>query len=269
VRWIHLPHDHPPVRSLKNVSERLAYNALALVSDWQRDQFQQRLGVDPARVGVMRNGIGYPFENQFPAGESILAAKAWPPVLGYCSAPYRGLAVLLEAFPRIREAVSGARLKVITGLKLYGMPVQTDEATFGPLYQRCRETEGVELIDPMPQPELARHLREVSMLTYPNTFAETSCIVAMEAMASGARVVTTEHGAIPETTAPFGYAVKLRPTLAEFLDAYVAQVVDLLREQAERPQEVEALLRRQVDHINQTATWDVRAREWVIWLKSL
>jgi glycosyltransferase involved in cell wall biosynthesis len=269
IRWIHLPHDHPPVQSLKNVSEQLSYNALALVSNWQRDQFHQRLGVDPSRVGVMRNAIGYPFENQFPPDQPILAAKQWPPVLAYCSAPYRGLAVLLEAFPRIREAVPGTRLKVVTGLKLYGMPAQTDEATFGPLYQRCRETEGVELLEPMPQPQLARQMRDVSILTYPNTFAETSCIVAMEAMASGARVVTTEHGALPETTAPFGYAVRLRPTLAEFLQAYVAQVVELLREQSGKPEETEAFLRRQVDHMNQTATWDLRAKEWVDWLKTL
>jgi len=269
ILWLHLPADHPPVQFLRDPSQQYAYTALALVSHWQRDQFHQRLNVDPSRVGVLRNGIGYAFENQFPEGQKVLAAKQWPPVLAYCSAPYRGLAVLLDAFPKIRQALPGTRLKVITGLKLYGMPAQTDEATFGPLYQRCRETEGAELLEPMPQPELARHMREVSVLTYPNTFAETSCIVAMEAMASGAFVVTTDHGALPETTAPFGYAVKLRPTLAEFLDAYVAQVVALLRDQSEKPQETEAFLRRQVDHINQAGTWDLRAREWVSWLSSL
>ncbi len=269
VRWVGHAADQPPVQSLKNPAEQDAYDGIALVSAWQREQFHRKLGLDPGRVGVMRNGIGFPFQNMFADGGSILGTKTYPPVLVYSSTPFRGLSILLDSFPRIRAAIGGVRLKVFSSLKVYGVSQEQDEAAFGALYQRCRETEGVEYLGSVTQPQLAREMRGASMLSYPNMFPETSCITVMEAMASGCRVVTSALGALPETAGEFGRLVALRPTLGEFLDDFVGQTVKALREQETKRDESEAFLRRQVEFVNQTMTWDVRAREWARWLEGL
>ena len=100
--------------------------------------------------------------------------------------------------------------KVFSSLKVY--QVTTDRDEWEPLYRRCAETAGVEYVGSLTQPELARELRSVNILAYPNTFAETSCISVMEALASGCFFVTSNWEYLPETTAVFARLIPLSPS---------------------------------------------------------
>ncbi len=99
------------------------------------------------------------------------------------------------------------RLKVFSSLKVSQVTEDRDE--WEPLYRRCAETAEVEYVGSLTQPELARELRSINILAYPNTFAETSCISVMEALASGGFVVTSNWGYLPETTAGFAHLISL------------------------------------------------------------
>jgi glycosyltransferase involved in cell wall biosynthesis len=269
ILWNQHAPDQPDVQALHQVSERQAYDGFAMVSHWQRALFYQAFGIDPARSMVLRNAIAPAFINQYSASASISLAKQWPPILAYTSTPFRGLDVLLDAFGQIRAAVPGTRLQVFSSMKVYQMNPADDQAQFGRLYQRCRETDGVDYIGPLAQPELARAMRPVAVLAYPNTFPETSCIAVMEAMASGCRVVTSDRGALPETSAGFARLVSVQQDRDAYIRDFVGQTVRVLSECQQRGDECEGLLRRQVDHVNTHCTWDVRAAEWVHWLQNL
>jgi glycosyltransferase involved in cell wall biosynthesis len=122
----------------------------------------------------------------------------------------------------------------------------------------------VEYIGSLPQPELAGQLRAASVLAYPNTFAETSCIAVLEAMASGCRVVTSDLGALPETCAGFAPLIPLNGDRAIYLNHFVEETVRVLQELAAPDTAgLESFLRRQLEHIDQTATWPMRAQEWI------
>ena len=133
--------------------------------------------------------------------------------------------------------------------------------------------DGVEYAGSVSQTELAARLREVSLLAYPNTYAETSSIAVMEAMAAGCRVVTSDLAALAETTAGFATLIPTKGPQdwelynERFLSA-VRQTFEELSDTAGRSR-LEEQLRRQVDFVQQNYTWARRAGEWCDWLSGL
>src|SRR5262249_28995461 len=245
ILWTGHAHDQPAMEPLRDPADRDTYDGFALVSDWQRLHYVRHFGIDPDRTAVLRNAVAPAFVGLFPEGEATLARKSRPPVLAYTSTPYRGLDRLLEAFPLIRQAVPGTTLKVFSSLKVYQVPDAEEQARFGRLYQQCRETPGVEYTGSIPQPELSRELQAVSVLAYPNTYQETSCIAVMEAMAAGCWVVTSHRAALPETTAGFARLIPTGGSREAFRDRFVEETVKVLTmmDGPEAPK-VEAHLRR-------------------------
>jgi glycosyltransferase involved in cell wall biosynthesis len=269
ILWNQSAPDQPCVQALKDQRESSAYDAFAMVSAWQAEAYHRWFGLDRSRMSIMRNAIAPAFTNLFSEQDFILAQKSIPPTLVYTSTPYRGLDLLLDAFGPIRAAIPGARLEVYSSLLVYHASPAEDESTYGALYQRCRAMEGVDYLGSMSQPELARALRRASVLAYPNTYRETSCIVLMEAMAAGCRVVTSHLAALPETAAGFARLIPANQSREAYLPQFIAQTIQALRECTARSPITELELRRQVAHFNQTAVWPVRARQWTQWIATL
>lgn len=269
VFWTQHRCDQAAVQTLRDPGERGSYDAVVLVSDWQREEFLTHFGLDPRRTAVLRNAIAPAFQKVFPHGVSIAAQKPQPPILAYTSTPFRGLDVLIEAFPVIRAAVPGTRLRVFSSMQVYRLPPEADEAQFGALYRRCRETAGVEYVGSVSQPVLAAELRAVTALAYPNTFPETSCIAVLEALASGCRVITSALGALPETAAGFARLIAVERRREEYLPDFIAETIRVLEESRQPGPELERRLRQQVDHFTTQAIWSRRAAEWETWLAAL
>jgi len=258
ILWTQHAHDQPAIQDLRNSEERNIYDSLALVSNWQKNCFSEEFNIDLTRIFVLRNAIAPCFSGLFPDNTPILPHKSQPPVLAYTSTPFRGLDILLDIFPKIRTAVPGTKLKVFSSMKVYKIDSNEDEYSL--LYLRCQETEGVEYIGSIPQHELAQQLKSVTVLAYPNSFAETSCIAVMEAMASGCWVVTSELGALPETTAGFARLIPINNDWETYKNLFIQETIKVLQTST---REAENHLRKQVDYVNKHYNWSVRAEELV------
>ena len=147
---------------------------------------------------VIGNGIAPAFENMFASPEDLLRAKQNR--AAYTATPYRGLSVLVRAMQGFDRDI---KLDVFSSMRVYQAVRRRIRAAIA--------AGGAKPCNYLPRlrrrANLARHLRETAFLFYPSIYPETFCITAAEAMAAGMKVVTTQLGALEETTMGFAEIV--------------------------------------------------------------
>ena len=262
ILWTQHAPDQPAVSALQNSEERDIYDAFAFVSEWQRQKYIEQFNINLNKTGILRNAISPSFYKLFSKEISIITQKTKPPVLAYTSTPFRGLDILVEIFPKIRQAIPGTTLKVFSSMKVYQLADADNEYKL--LYQQCQNTEGIEYIGSIPQPELSAQLKLVTALVYPNHYPETSCIAVMEAMASGCYVITSNLAALPETSAGFGSLIS-GENPEEYKKHFIEEAIKILKEYVN----FEHYLKQQVEYVNNFCIWPVRAHEWIEWLNQI
>jgi predicted O-linked N-acetylglucosamine transferase (SPINDLY family)/glycosyltransferase involved in cell wall biosynthesis len=262
--WCHHDANQPAVQNLLSPQERAAWNGFAMITRWQAEHYARAMAISPAEQCVLGNAIS-PFFHDLPESPRWFV-RGDAPVLYYTSTPFRGLEVLLAAMPALRAAVPGIRLRVFSGMRLYGVAPRDDE--FAWLYDRCRATDGVEYIGPLPQKLLAAAMATADVLAYPCTFPETACIAAMEAMAAGSMIVSTRLGALEETTA--GFAFLMEPTSDKSLlaDKYADFLTRRIKQVLEPSSLIVPRLTGQRQFARENYNWERRAEEWERWLLS-
>ena len=252
ILWSHHNANQPAIMALQSPAERAAWNGFALVSEWQVDRYREVFTLNPAKVGVMRNAVG----DAFLSSDS---KKTGAPVLVYSSTPYRGLDILLMAWPLIRKEIPDARLNIFSSMDIYG----GEPDPYHALYEMGRALDGVVYHGAVSQTRLAVELSCSDVWAYPCTFEETSCVSAMEAMASGCLLVSTDLGALRETLGDYGnlMAVNTRGDIAPILAGkYAAYLIEAWENRKDT--------KEQIDYVR-GMTWAVRAKEWVEWLNKL
>ncbi len=269
VLWMEHAADQPAVECLDDISVIDLFDSIVFVSFWQMREFLRNFDIDSKECFILRNAVSPVFEKMFGEGERIFEKKMSPPVLAYASTPFRGLDRLLGIFPVVREAIPDVRLEVFSSLAVYQTDEETDKKNYGELYDLCQKTDGVELVGSLSQTQLAYRLKPVSIYVYPNTFPETACTSVMEAMAAGCRVITSNLGALPETTAGFGVTVDFALEREEFERKFALEIITMLREyQSGEYQKIDDLLSRQVYFTNNAYTWQKRAEEWEFFVQN-
>ncbi|HEY2891528.1 MAG TPA: glycosyltransferase family 4 protein [Dongiaceae bacterium] len=261
VLWTQHADNQPAIATLSDAAERDSWSAFAFISSWQAETYRRRFGVPAERSVILRNAMAPAFAA---LPERPARDPAAPPLFAYTSTPFRGLDVLLDAWPAIRQGLPQARLRVFSSMAVYQKGGDADE--YAALYERCRSLAGIDYVGSLAQPALAAALQASDALTYPSTFAETSCISAIEAIAAGCLVLTTDLGALKETTAGFARLLRLPPSRGDLAGLYAAMVVAEWQQAAASPAVQRARIAAQRDFMQRNATWSVRAPEWVAFL---
>ncbi len=245
--------NQPAIEALKDPEEVGSWDGFIFVSNWQAACFEKFYGIARKKICVIRNAVSPYFENIERVPGTLNA-----PRFVYTSTPFRGLDVLLLAYPTIHKAFPDSSLKIFSGMDIYS---QTHD-NYTTLYELAKVLPGVSYSGPISQKELARELAHADILSYPNTFAETSCIAVMEAMAAGLLVYTSKYGALPETLSGFGLMMDFPADRMLHAKLFADVTIHATKAAALIPDVIDQRIRAEQEYIRTHATWKVRAGEW-------
>lgn len=198
---------------------------VAYVSHYHRKQWEGVLPELAAMGLVVKNGYD-------PALVPADAVKDWKRII-HISRPERGLEPLLQMWPELKKRVPEAELRICRYQSMYdgeGGNVRAMCETFDRLTAQVEaEVGGITWLGSLGKAELYREIAEASVMWYPGipTFAETSCVAAIEAQANGTPFVGSWKGALPETV-PSGVLIPGSAFDAEYQAQSVAAVQRLM-----------------------------------------
>ena len=197
---------------------------LLAVSSWHAEMLCQKSGFPKDKTYVLRNGVHMPFFKK----EEIRERKR----LIYSSTPYRGLKFLPFVFKALKDKHPELTLHVFSDYKVYGEQANQAYAPlieeYNVIKQELEKIEGCFVHGNVTQEQLAKEMMRSSILAYPNTFEETSCITVMEAQAAGCAVITSKLGALPETVGDAGVLIDKAAGSQEYLQAFINELDRLL-----------------------------------------
>lgn len=217
VKWLwmhdlHLTNEMTPKRAA-------FYDRIMGVSQWHSDYLQM---VYPFlnNLKPTRNGIDLSrFEEK---------VERNPLKVVYSSSPDRGMVELLQMWPWVAGVVPGAELHLY-----YGWDNIDKYPQLRPFKQQAvsliERTPNVTWHGRVDQQELAREFLSASVWAYPTAFLEVSCITAMEAMAAGVAILTSECGALPETVGDRGILVPGHLRTESYHRQFLGHLVSLLQ----------------------------------------
>jgi glycosyltransferase involved in cell wall biosynthesis len=259
IYWNQLSYDQPAVQFLQDQESVNQIDHFVFVSNWQAERFRQTFNIPGFKTQVIQNAcIGIPERKvRKPKGKIKVC---------YTSTPWRGLDVLLDAWEILKP--DNAELHIFSGTQIYGPDfAESEESKYTQLYQKAQSLPNVTYHGNIANDVLRSKLVEFDILAYPNTFEETSCISVIEALSAGLRVITSNLGALPETTEgwarmyPFFmdktlHAQKFASILAEELQSFSSG-------------KLESHLQKQVQIYRPKWSWDTRIEQWKTYLNQI
>ncbi|MEY4667632.1 MAG: hypothetical protein RL518_331 [Pseudomonadota bacterium] len=213
----------PYTRGLGDKRVVAQIDTLLAVSEWHADVLCQSSGFPREKAWVLGNGIDPSlFEGHEPRSRKRLI---------YSSVPYRGLNLMTEIMPSLIKLHPDLEFHCFGGFRVYQNQVaEGDVVEFERVLAALRKFPHFHEHGNVTQKQLAREMMRSSILCYPNTFEETSCITALEAQAAGCAIATSALGALPETVGRAGILIDGEPGSQAYLESFIGAVDTLLRD---------------------------------------
>ncbi len=250
VLWNHDTLDRPD--ALRAVLDRI--DLAFVLSEFHKNNYLTRVPSLGERIFVTRNGLDINLIDRLTE-----SATKDPNKIIYASRPERGLKVLLESiWPRLKHVHPDLRL-YLCGYEVGRRDLDSKTLEmYDYLDDLIRQSEDVVPLGALPKEAYYRHLGESSMMLYPSTFPEISCIAALEAQACRTPILTTDGFALSETVQTSAFKIPGKPGTPGYDEAFVNRAAELL----EDPVKAASLAEQARAAVEHRYTWAEIVGEW-------
>ncbi len=233
---------------LKDYVDKLDY--IVFNSNWNFEKFLYQFKIPESKSIVIKNAINKIEFHKKPKGKINLI---------YHTTPWRGLVHLLKVFKELN--LENVELNVCSSTKIYGNKFDN---IYGKKYQNifdeCKNTKNVNYLGFVENKKIISLLKKMHIYAFPSIWPETSCISAIESMAAGCEIVTTNLGALYETCTPFASFVCFDRNFNNLEIKYKKKLLNSIKNYWSP--ENQNKLRLQSESINATYSWEARSIEW-------
>jgi glycosyltransferase involved in cell wall biosynthesis len=219
-------------------------------SNWNLEQHIKYFDIPKNKSIVIRNAIEKISFEEKPSDKINLI---------YHTTPWRGLKILLKVFKNLN--LENVELNIFSSTIIYGKKFDSLLGkTYEDLFNECKNTKNVNYFGFFENEKIIEQLKKMHIFSHPSTWPETSCIAAIESMAAGCEVVTTNLGALNETCSPFGKIINFEKKPEDLEVKYSEALLDSIKNFWSDKTQKKLKLQRET--INNTYSWDVRSAEW-------
>ena len=242
----------------KNLGSKDYVNKLDYIvfnSNWNFEKFQYQFKIPESKSLVIKNAIEKIDFHEKPKDKINLV---------YHTTPWRGLIHLLKVFKRLN--LQNTELNICSSTIIYGKKFDSILGKkYENVFEECKNTKNVNYLGFLENNKIIELLKSMHIYSFPSIWPETSCISAIEAMAAGCEIVTSNLGALYETCAPFATFVGFDSNFDNFEKKYQKALENSVKNFWSK--ENQKKIRFQQEVINLTYSWNVRSKEWISFLE--
>ena len=225
IYYIHdLPSDGE-CSHLKDGSSRNRFHKMVFVSNWQLNEFINKLNIPrDIKIEVIENPI-IPISWIPKSKEQIN--------LIYFSTPQRGLEILIPVFMELSKKYNNIHLDVFSSFKIYGWDSMDEK--YEPLYEKIRQHPQMTYHGCVEQSILTKYLQKADILAYPSIWQETNCRVLMESMSAGLMCVHPNYGALSDTSGGLTLSYQYQDNVnahASLFHHYLSHAIDSVKNES-------------------------------------
>jgi UDP-glucose:(glucosyl)LPS alpha-1,2-glucosyltransferase len=257
ILWEQNSYDQPNIQPwMKDPSNHSKYDWYVFNSHWCAEKYRMFFKLPADKCTVIKNAIEH-----FP--ERKVYKKGDPIKLIFHPTPWRGLNVMLGAMQLIKN--KNVTLDVYSSTEVYGTSFKkANDKIYQPLYKQAKKLPNVNYIGYKSNQQIVKNITQYQIFAYPNIWEETSCISAIEAMAAGLHMVTTNYGALYETCSEWPVYVQYSDNYKRLAEAFayaIDSLTSFLHEEG-----CQNHLQSQANFYKKFYDWQGRKEDWTNFL---